>query len=222
MNFTDKKIEEYCLSKSNLPSSDCKELEVYTRANVHGSNMLIGQMEASFIGFLLRSINAKRVLELGTYTGYSALTMAENLPSDGEITTVDINKETVELAKTFWAKSKVGHKIKSVLGSGLDIIPTLKGEFDFVFIDADKRNYIDYLKLTVPLLSKNGMIVIDNVLWSGKVLPDAELDKDKHYDQNTEFIRKVNDYIAESTDLYGTLMPIRDGMFLVRRQSLEK
>lgn len=217
MQITDKKIEEYCVSKSNLPSESCRELEKYTRANVHGSNMLIGQMEASFIGFLLRSINAKRILELGTFTGYSALTMAENIPQDGEIITVDINKETVELAKTFWSKSSVGHKIKSVLGSGLDIIPTLSGSFDFVFIDADKRNYIDYLKLTVPMLSKNGMIVIDNVLWSGKVLPDAVLDQGEHYDRNTEFIRLVNDYIAESTDLYATLLPIRDGMFLVRR-----
>jgi caffeoyl-CoA O-methyltransferase len=220
MQITDKNIEEYCLSKSNLPSEDCRELEVFTRANIHGSNMLIGRMEASFIGFLLRSINAKRVLELGTYTGYSALTMAENIPADGEIITVDINAQTVEIAKTYWGKSSVGHKIKSVLGNGLDIIPTLTGTFDFVFIDADKRNYIDYLKLTVPMLSPNGMIVIDNVLWGGKVLPETILDQSEHRDRNTEFIRLVNNYIAESDDLYGTLMPIRDGMFLVRRNTL--
>ena len=162
----DKNIEDYCIAKSNLPSADCDEIENYTRANVHGSGMLIGKMEASFIGFLLRSVDAKRVLELGTFTGYSALTMAENLPDDGEIFTVDINQETVKLAKEFWNKSKHGHKIKSLMGSGLDIIPTLKAPFDFVFIDADKRNYIDYLKLTVPLLSPRGIILIDNVLWS--------------------------------------------------------
>lgn len=217
MQITDKKIEEYCISKSNIPSSDCLAIEEYTRANVHGAGMLIGKMEASFIGFLLRSIKAKRVLELGTFTGYSALTMAENLPDDGEIITVDINKETVALAKDFWGKSKHGKKIRSVLGTGLEVIPTLGGTFDFIFIDADKRNYIDYLKLTTPMLSENGMIVIDNVLWSGKVLPDAELG-DSHNDKNTEFIRKVNDFIAESSDLYGTLMPIRDGMFLVQKK----
>lgn len=217
MQITDKKVEEYCISKSNLPSKDCLAIEEYTRANVHGAGMLIGKMEASFIGFLLRSIKAKRVLELGTFTGYSALTMAENLPSDGEVITVDINKETVSLAKEFWAKSSHGHKIKSMLGSGLEIIPTLTGKFDFVFIDADKRNYIDYLKLTVPLLNNNAMIVIDNVLWGGKVLPDAELDLSEHRDRNAEFIRAVNDFIAQSEGLYGTLMPIRDGMFLVQK-----
>lgn len=218
MQITDKKVEEYCISKSNLPSKDCLAIEEYTRANVHGAGMLIGKMEASFIGFLLRSIKAKRILELGTFTGYSALTMAENIPADGEIITVDINKETVKLAKEFWEKSEHGHKIKSVLGSGLDIVATLTGKFDFVFIDADKRNYIDYLKLTVPMLSPNGMIVIDNVLWGGAVLPDTVLDPTSHRDRNTEFIRLVNDYVAESDDLYGTLMPIRDGMFLIQRK----
>lgn len=218
MQITDKKIEEYCISKSDLPSKDCLSIEEYTRANVHGAGMLIGKMEASFIGFLLRSIKAKRVLELGTFTGYSALAMAENLPENGEVITVDINKETVSLALDFWAKAAHGYKIKSMMGSGLDIIPTLTGKFDFVFIDADKRNYIDYLKLTVPMLSENGMIVIDNVLWSGKVLPDFQIDESSHNDRNTEFIRAVNDYIAESKDLYGTLMPIRDGMFLVQKR----
>ena len=90
--------------------------------------------------------------------------------------------------------------------------------WDIVFIDADKRNYIDYLKLTVPMLSANGMIVIDNVLWGGAVLPDVVLDLTQHRDRNTEFIRLVNDYVAESEELYGTLMPIRDGMFLIQKK----
>lgn len=219
MQLVDKKIEEYCIAKSDLPSPDCNRIEEYTRANVQGAQMLIGKMEASFIGFLLRSIQAKRVLELGTFTGYSALAMAENLPSDGEVITVDISEATVTLAKEFWKQSVHGHKIKSILGSGLDVIPTLNTPFDFVFIDADKRNYIDYLKLTVPILSSQGIIVIDNVLWSGKVLPDAILDTNEHYDRNTEFIRLVNDYIASEPTLYGTLLPIRDGMFLVKKKA---
>lgn len=218
MQIVDKKIEEYCIAKSDLPSTDCDRIEEYTRANVHGAQMLIGKMEASFIGFLLRSIEAKRVLELGTFTGYSALAMAEQMPSDGEVFTVDINESTVALAKDFWSKSAHGYKIKSLLGNGLDIIPTLKAPFDFVFIDADKRNYIDYLKLTVPMLSSKGMVVIDNVLWNGKVLPDAELDMSEHRDRNTEFIRLVNDYIKGESSLYGTLLPIRDGMFLIKKK----
>jgi len=168
-------------------------------------------MEGSLDWFLLRSIEAKRVLELGTYTGYSALTMAENLPADGEVITLDINESTVTLAKSFWSQSHHGHKIKSLLGSALDSLKSLNGPFDFVFIDADKRNYIEYLKLTLPLLSSKGMIVIDNVLWDGKVLPDAELDSSEHRDRNTEFIRLVNDFVANEESLYGTLLPIRDG-----------
>lgn len=217
LQIVDKKIEDYCLTKSTLPSEFCLNIEDYTRSNVSGANMLIGKMEASFLGFLLRSINAKYVLELGTFTGYSALAMAENLPEDGKLITVDISQETVKLAKEFWAKSPNGKKIESRLGPALEVIPTITHELDFVFIDADKRNYIDYLKLTLPKLSKQGVIVIDNVLWSGKVLPDAELNPDVHYDKNTEFIRKVNDYIAQNPDLYGTLLPIRDGMFLIKK-----
>ncbi len=215
--MVDKKIEAYCIAKSNLPSADCDRIEEYTKANVHGFGMLIGKMEASFIGFLLRSIQAKRVLELGTYTGYSALTMAENLPDDGEIITIDINQTTVKLAKDFWSQASHGHKIKSLIGSGLDIIPTLKAPFDFVFIDADKRNYIAYLKLTVPLLSDRGIIVIDNVLWSGRVVPGSESSGSELHDRNTDFIRSVNNYIASEPTLYGTLLPIRDGMFLIKK-----
>ena len=218
MQMVDKKIEEYCIAKSSLPGTDCDRIEEYTRSHVHGAGMLIGKMEASFIGFLLRSIEAKRVLELGTFTGYSALAMAENLPEDGQVITVDINEETVKLAREFWAQSKHGHKIKSVMGSGLVIIPTLVAPFDFLFIDADKRNYIDYLKLTVPMLSSRGIIVLDNTLWSGRVLPGAELSGSDLHDRNTEFIRLVNDYIANEPTLYGTLLPIRDGMFLVKKK----
>lgn len=218
MQMVDKKIEDYCISKSDLPSSDCERIENYTRANVHGAQMLIGKMEASFIGFLLQSIEARRVLELGTFTGYSALSMAENIPNDGEVITIDINQSTVSLAQDFWNQSPHGKKIKSLLGSALDIIPTLKAPFDLVFIDADKRNYVEYLKLTLPLLSARGIIVIDNVLWGGSVLSDAELDLSEHRDRNAEFIRKVNDTIAADPTLYGTLLPIRDGMFLVKKR----
>ncbi len=216
MNIVDKAIEQYCIEKSNRPSSDCDKIETYTRANVHGAQMLIGKMEASILGFLLRSINAKRVLELGTFTGYSALAMAENLPIDGEVITVDVNDKTVSLAKEFWASSKHGYKIKSMLGEGLKIVPELDGKFDLVFIDADKRNYLPYLEMLLPKLTHQGMIVIDNVLWSGRVLDNAKVDpEDEH--RNTKFIRELNNWIAKNNDLYGTLLPVRDGMFLIKK-----
>lgn len=212
----DKEIESYCIEKSNRPSCDCDRIEDFTKANVHGSQMLIGKMEASILGFLLRSINAKRVLELGTFTGYSALAMAENLPEDGKIITIDVNEKTVALAKDFWSQSKHGHKIQSILGEGLKIVEGLDGKFDFVFLDADKKGYRTYLDLLLPKLSQNGLIVIDNVLWSGRVLENRSSDpEDEH--RNTKFIRELNNYIAENNELYGTLLPVRDGMFLIKK-----
>lgn len=216
MQLIDREIENYCIEKSNRPSSDCDKIENYTRSNVHGSQMLIGKMEASILGFFLRSINAKRVLELGTFTGYSALTMAENLPIDGEVITLDVNEKTVDLAKKFWNDSKHGYKIKSILGEAIKIIPTLEGKFDLVFIDADKRNYQNYLEMVLPKLTHNGMIVIDNVLWSGRVLEGRERDPEEEH-RNTKFIRELNTFIAKSSDLYGTLLPVRDGMFLIKK-----
>lgn len=214
MNLVDQRIENYCISKSNIPSSDCEAIENYTRANVHGSHMLIGKMEASIMGFLLRSIDAKRVLEFGTFTGYSALTFAENIAQDGEVITVDINEKTVQLAKDFWNKSKHGHKIKSVLGDGVKIAEEIEGRFDFIFLDADKKSYKKYLEILLPKLTHKGMIVIDNVLWSGRVVEEIG-DQEEH--RNTKFIQELNNYIARNTELYGTLLPVRDGMFLIKK-----
>jgi caffeoyl-CoA O-methyltransferase len=122
----------------------------------------------------------------------------------------------VTLAKEFWAKSKHGHKIKSLLGEGMKIVPTLEGKFDFVFIDADKRNYLPYLNMLIPKLSFNGIIVIDNVLWSGRVLPDGEPNEAEEH-RNTKYIRELNDYLAKNNELYATLLPVRDGMFLIKK-----
>lgn len=221
VGIVDRKIEEYCISKSNLPSQASQAIEKYTLENVHGAGMLIGKMEASFIGFLLRSIKAKRVLELGTFTGYSALIMAENIPQDGEVITIDINGETTSLAKSFWEKSLHGKKIKSYLGNALEVMRNLDGTFDFIFIDADKRNYKSYLENSLELLSAGGVIVVDNTLWGGKVLPGAALDLETHYDRNTEFIQALNDFVADSPAIYGTLLPIRDGMFLIQKKGDE-
>lgn len=211
LTLENEKILDYCISKSNTPNDPASELESYTREKIAMSQMLVGKMEASFLGFLIRAINAKRVLEIGTFTGYSALSMAENLPEDGELITLDINEETTELAKSFWEKSPHGKKITGKLGPATEIIPGLPGPFDFVFIDADKENYLNYLNICLKKLTPTGMIVIDNVLWSGTVLD--ENNKESH----TEGIRAVNNFIAENDDLYGTMLPVRDGMFLIKK-----
>ncbi len=217
MKLIDEQIEKYCIEKSNVPSSLCNDLELYTRENVHGAQMLIGRMEASLLGFFIRSIGAVRILELGTFTGYSALAMAEQLPANGELITLDINEKTVQLAKTYWEKSPHGTKIKSLLGPGLETLNQVQEKFDLVFIDADKRNYLLYLEKSLELLTEKGMIVIDNVLWAGRVVEAPGDSEDEH--RNTKFIRELNDTIAKREDLYGTLLPLRDGMFLIKKKT---
>ncbi len=211
MLVTDSKIHEYCIQKSNRPSKTCQDLEEYTKNNVPYSQMLIGELEASLLGFLLRSIKAKNVLEFGTFTGYSALCMAENLPNDGLVVTLDINSETVGIAKRFWEDSAHGHKIQSIIGPALETVKTLDKTFDFIFIDADKVHYLDYLEAGLKVLSPRGIIAVDNVLWSGKVLDQ------NNQDQNTRAIQKINNFISENTDVYGTLLPVRDGIFLIQK-----
>jgi len=210
LTLDNEKILDYCIEKSNTPSEISGELESFTRDKVPMSQMLVGKMEASFLGFLLRAINAKRVLEIGTFTGYSALSMAENLPAGGELITLDINQETTDMAQSFWNKSAHGKKIKALIGSALEIIPTLDGDFDFVFIDADKENYLNYLNISLKKLTPGGMVAIDNVLWSGTVL-------DKPKDIYTKAIQEINNFIAKDNSLYGTLLPVRDGIFLVKK-----
>lgn len=210
MKFTDQKIENYCISQSNTPSNVCDELEGYTRENIDMSMMLVGKMEASLLGFLIRSHNVKTVVEFGTYTGYSALAMAENLPVEGSLYTLDINQETTNLAQSFWDKSPHGKKIIPLIGPALESFAKITDPIDLAFIDADKENYLNYLELVLTQLSANGIIVVDNTLWSGKVL-------EKSTDSSTIAIQKLNKFVKDSEDLYGTLLPVRDGMFLIQK-----
>jgi caffeoyl-CoA O-methyltransferase len=215
MNFVDQNIESYAISKSNRPSQVVQNLGLETKENVPMAMMLVGEMEGSLLGFLVRAMKVKRVLEIGTYTGYSALCMAENLPQDGELITLDIDDDLTALSKKYWDQSPHGNKITKIIGPALKTIPQIAGEFDLVFIDADKENYLNYLKMVVPRLSEKGIVVVDNVLWSGNVLKDpSELDAD---DTSTKTIQTLNNYVSEAPDLYGTLLPIRDGIFLITR-----
>jgi caffeoyl-CoA O-methyltransferase len=210
-SFTLKEIETYCISKSFKPSKELNDLETYTRSKVDMSQMLIGPLEGSVLGFLIRLNGAKRVLEFGTFTGYSALTMAENLPEDGEVYTLDINQETVDIGKKYWEQSSHGKKITSLIGPALESLSKIKGKIDLVFIDADKENYLNYLNKSLELLSPKGVIVLDNALWSGQVL------KENPEESSTKALKEVNDFVANNKNLYGSLLPIRDGMFLIQK-----
>lgn len=203
-------IENYCIAHSTKPGAIVKEIGDYTRGNVHGSNMLIGEMEASVLTFLIKLGRVKNVLELGTYTGYSALAIAEQLPEDGKVVTVDINLETTKLARSFWDKSPHGKKIQQILKPGLEALKDLNEKFDLIFIDADKNNYSNYLDWALNHLSERGLIVVDNTLWSGKVLTPG-------LDKQTDSIIAHNEKVKNLKGYITTLLPVRDGMYLIQK-----
>lgn len=203
-------IEEYCIDHSTRPGEVAQELEAYTRENVNGSRMLIGEMESAVLKFLLKINQAKTVVEFGTFTGYSALIMAESLPADGKVITVDVNKETSALARTFWERAGMGEKIQQILKPGLEALDELTDKYDLIFIDADKRSYPQYLKWAVKHLSARGIIVTDNTLWSGKVVENAD-------DTQTPFIQEHNTLAKSLEGFTKVLLPVRDGMYLLYR-----
>jgi len=212
MGFVSEGIENYCGRKSTVPSRRCEAVLKHTVKRVPYSQMLIGPLEGSFLGFLVSLARAKRVLEIGCFTGYSALAMAERLPKTGRLITLDINPETNRIARKFWAKSPHGNKIRSVLGPALKTLTKLNGPFDLIFIDADKTNYLNYLKKGLPLLSPKGLIVVDNCLWGGEVL------KKRTKDPDTRAIQRFNNYVKNRNDLEAVLLPVRDGVFLIQKK----
>lgn len=210
-HMVNEEINQYCEKHSSRPSSLTIELATFTQKNVEYPQMLSGELVASFLGMMVKLVQAKRILEVGTYTGYSALCMAEQLPADGELITLDISKERVAVAQTYWDKSPHGKKIKSILGPAKETIAQLKPSFDLVFIDADKPGYLDYCKAALPLLNPTGVIIADNCLWNGTVLDKFTKDTDALAIQN------FNRFISENAALQKTLVPIRDGLFVIRK-----
>jgi caffeoyl-CoA O-methyltransferase len=206
-------IQDYCLRHSTSPSALAKELETLTRASVPGSNMLIGELEGSLLRVLLRLGKVRTVLELGTFTGYSALVMAEALPADGRILTLDVNPGTTKIAQSFWDRSPHGHKIQAVLRPATEYLPQLHETFDFVFIDADKVNYPFYVTWAHGHLNAGGMIVVDNALWSGRVV-------EENPDAHTRGILEASRLATSWRDCATSLLPIRDGMLLIQKVSL--
>jgi len=208
--LVDEKVEEYAEAHTTQPTELLTRLAEETRSTMSAPQMLTGTIEGRFLELLVFGTGAKRVLEIGTFTGYSALSMAAALPEDGRIDTLDIEPKHVEVARRYIAESPHAHKITIHLGSALATIDRLEGDFDLVFIDADKESYASYYEAVLPRLSERGLIAIDNTLWSGRVLDPA--------DDTTKVIAALNDMIAADERVVAVQLTIRDGVTLIRRR----
>jgi caffeoyl-CoA O-methyltransferase len=210
LSLVDQSIEEYVISKSEPTSDLLKELVEETKKKHSMPQMLCGPIEGRFLKLMVQLTNAKRILEIGMFTGYSALSMAEGLPADGELLTCEIDPAVIAIAKSFFARSEHGKKIKVLEGPALDSIKQVKGPIDVVFIDADKDNYPNYYEAVLPLMKTGGLIMIDNVLWSGRVLNPQ--------DATDRAIATLNDKIAKDERVDRVMLPVRDGIFVIRKK----
>jgi predicted O-methyltransferase YrrM len=205
-------VEEYAEAHSEPQDELFARLAAETHDKTTAPQMMVGLLEGKFLGSLVRSLRAQRVLELGTFTGYSSISMALALPPGGRIITCDVSEETNAIARRYAEEAGVADRIDYRLGRALDTIAELDGPFDFVFIDADKENYVNYYEATLPLLADGGLMVVDNTLWSGRVA-DTEND-----DDNTRAIRALNDRVLDDDRVDNVLLTVRDGMNLVWRK----
>tara|TARA_R110002072_G_scaffold302060_1_gene483547 strand:+ start:13888 stop:14529 length:642 start_codon:yes stop_codon:yes gene_type:complete len=213
MEFISKEIDEYvCAHTENEPEL-LQQLNRETHINVLIPRMLSGHFQGRVLSMLSHMIQPKNVLEIGTYTGYSALCFAEGLAENGKITTIDKNEELEDLVIKYLEKAGYKNKIDCIIGDALKIIPQLNEEFDLVFIDADKGNYVNYYNLIIDMVPSGGYIIVDNVLWSGKVI--EEVDKD---DIDTQTLVKLNKLVHEDKRVHEVLLPIRDGLMIVRKK----
>lgn len=205
-------LDDYAQEHSTPPDELLERLYAETHERLPVPQMLTGPIEGRFLEMLVWASGARRVLEIGTYSGYSALAMAAALPDDGELVTCDVWEEANEVARRYAAESPHGRKIDFRLGPALETIATLEGAFDLVFIDADKTNYANYFHATLPLLSERGLIVFDNTLWGGRVLPGGD-----DGSAETKALRELNEGLAADPRGVVVLLPIRDGVTLFRR-----
>lgn len=210
MEILSKNLRQYCNQHTAPESEIAKFIQQNTEEQLKYSNMLSGRVVGQLLAMLIRISGAPRVLEIGTFTGYSAICMAEALPDDGTLITCDYNERYEKMARAAFEKSEHGHKITLKMGKGLDTIETLSEKFDFIFLDADKRNYPNYYPKLFTLLNHGGILAVDNVLWSGKILNPP--------DEQSEAIHQLNEMIAEDDRVEQVMIPVRDGLNIVRKK----
>ena len=210
MNFLDHNLETYVAEHSEQEPELLQELARETHLKILQPRMLSGAYQGRLLALLSKLIAPKHILEIGTYTGYSALCLAEGLQANGQIDTIDINEELTDMQRKYFDVSGYGKHIVQHLGNAAEIIPAIEGTFDFVFIDADKEQYPLYFDLIVDRVRSGGLIIADNVLWSGKVLEPAS-------DEATESLQIFNKKVAKDSRVETVILAVRDGLTLLRK-----
>jgi caffeoyl-CoA O-methyltransferase len=203
-------LEAYAEAHSMPESEVCRALREETYRVTDLPQMVVGSLEGAFLKMMVHLIEARRVLEIGMFTGYSALSMAEVLPDDGTLVTCEIEPEYAVIARKYFAKSPHGRKIEIRMGPALETLQDLRGPFDLIFIDADKVNYVNYYRRATELIGAGGVILIDNVLWDGDVVKQPPPDK------STAAIQELNRIVASDASVSAVLVTIRDGIFVVK------
>ncbi len=207
------KIEEYILAHTQREDDILKELDRQTNLKILRPRMLSGHLQGEILKMISYMIKPQNILEIGTFTGYSAICLAKGLGEDGKLFTIDINDEIADFAKSFFDKVSMKDKIFFYIGDALKIIPKIDENFDLVFIDADKREYLDYYNLIFDKVNKGGFIIADNVLWDGKVV-----EKVNKNDKQTLGLLKFNDFIQNDDRVENVMFPIRDGLMVIRKK----
>lgn len=212
MNFLPDDIDKYVLEHTQNEPELLNRLSRETWEKVLNPRMLSGPLQGRVLSMVSHIIAPKHILEIGTFTGYSTLCFAEGLPENGHIDTIDINEELEPITTKYFEESEFKNKITRHYGNAIDLIPTIDKDFDMVFIDADKSNYINYYNMMVDKLKSGAIIIIDNVLWNGKVVEEVN-----SKDIDTKTIIELNKLVQEDDRVQNVLFPIRDGMMMVRK-----
>jgi len=212
MDFLPKELDAYSVAHTTSETEVLNDLNRQTNIQILQPRMLSGHLQGRVLSMLCHMIQPTNILEIGTYTGYSAICLAEGLKEEGKVVTIDRNAELEDFAMSYFEKANVSNKIDFRIGNAIDIIPTLKETFDLVFIDADKTNYSNYFDLVIDKLPKGAYIIADNVLWSGKVVQKVE-----ELDMETKAIVEYNEKIHNDPRVDNILFPIRDGLMIARK-----
>jgi predicted O-methyltransferase YrrM len=213
MEFLEKKLADYCESHTSPESELLSKLNRDTHAKVVSSRMLSGHLQGRLLSFISKLQQPQLIVEIGTYTGYSALCLAEGLSEKGKLISIDVNEETSYYAQSFINKSTYKNKIELIVADAKTIVPTISEPIDLVFIDADKKNYLSYYHLLIEKLTTGGLIIADNVLWSGKItMPVSDMDRE------TLALHEFNNFIQNDERVENMLLPIRDGLMVIRKK----